>query len=131
MNLYGEPFWISKSDPEIFRFGYGKRTVPKPEKSGQMNPVWIFGNCVNRCSSGSDTGIYLEFDMNPANPDMEPVGFTLRKGPDAYFFEPVYEHEHDGISFQPWEDDTRLPNTAGNWFLTADVTLNSTWNVPM
>ena len=39
-------------------------------------------------------------------------------------------HSHDDISFTAWENTTSLPDSAGNYYLTADVTLDSTWNVP-
>lgn len=36
----------------------------------------------------------------------------------------VAEHMHDGIAFSPTDV---LPNEAGNYYLTADVTITSTW----
>ena len=37
--------------------------------------------------------------------------------------------EGDGaVTFQPWTDATKLPITSGEYYLTKDVTLNSTWN---
>ncbi len=41
------------------------------------------------------------------------------------------QHTHDGITFTPWESATSLPTVAGSYYLTADVTLASTWNVPV
>ena len=29
-----------------------------------------------------------------------------------------------------WEDSTKLPDAAGNWYLNTNVTLSETWNVP-
>jgi len=39
-------------------------------------------------------------------------------------------HVHDDVTFESWSSATSLPDTAGNWYLTEDVTLTSTWNVP-
>ena len=40
------------------------------------------------------------------------------------------QHTHDDITFTPWESATSLPTVAGSYYLTADVTLTSTWEVP-
>ena len=40
------------------------------------------------------------------------------------------KHEHDDLSFRRWTSTTSLPTVAGNYYLGADVTLSSTWNVP-
>ena len=41
------------------------------------------------------------------------------------------EHgEHYGVTFNVWESDNGLPTTAGNYYLTQDVTISRTWNVP-
>ena len=40
------------------------------------------------------------------------------------------EHSHDGIEWQAWTSTTSLPSEAGSYYLTADVTISSTWNVP-
>ena len=42
----------------------------------------------------------------------------------------VEGHYHDGILFKVWNKTASLPTAAGSYYLTADVTLNSTWNVP-
>ncbi len=39
-------------------------------------------------------------------------------------------HTHDDITFEPWESTTSLPTTAGNYYLTDDVTISATWTVP-
>ena len=39
-------------------------------------------------------------------------------------------HEHDGVAFQPWTSTNSLPATAGNYYLTSDVTISATWNIP-
>ena len=38
------------------------------------------------------------------------------------------DHSHDG--YMAWTSETSLPDTADNYYLTADVTISSTWNVP-
>ena len=40
------------------------------------------------------------------------------------------EHVHDGITFTAWESTNSLPTEAGNYYLTADVSLSGTWSVP-
>ena len=43
----------------------------------------------------------------------------------------IEPHTHtDGTTFTPWTDTTKLPDTAGNWYLTGNVTLTGTWSVP-
>ncbi len=37
---------------------------------------------------------------------------------------------HDNIIFTPWSETDSLPDTPGSYFLTEDVTLSETWNVP-
>ena len=39
----------------------------------------------------------------------------------------VWQHEHDFITFQPWNRADSLPTTAGDYYLTQDVTLTDTW----
>lgn len=44
---------------------------------------------------------------------------------------PVEQHKHDdGMVFIEWAQKDSLPNTAGNYYLTENVTLSGTWNVP-
>lgn len=37
-------------------------------------------------------------------------------------------HEHNGITFQAWNDTTALPESAGNYYLESDVTLLGEYN---
>lgn len=39
-------------------------------------------------------------------------------------------HTHDGITFQPWDRNDSLPDTAGKYYLKTDVTISKTWTVP-
>ena len=39
-------------------------------------------------------------------------------------------HEHDDLSFKKWTSTASLPTSAGNYYLSADVTIGSRWNVP-
>lgn len=39
-------------------------------------------------------------------------------------------HVHDGITFTPWSSTNSLPGTAGNYYLSGDVSISSTWSVP-
>ena len=40
------------------------------------------------------------------------------------------KHEHDDVTFTKWEQTSSLPTKAGDYYLGADVTISSTWNVP-
>ena len=41
------------------------------------------------------------------------------------------KHAHDDIDFKIWTSTTSLPTKAGDYYLGADVTISSTWNVPI
>ena len=40
------------------------------------------------------------------------------------------DHTHDGVTFTEWTSADSLPTSAGDYCLTTDVTLSSTWTVP-
>ena len=40
------------------------------------------------------------------------------------------DQNHDGITFRAWPLTNRLPGSAGNYYLTEDVTISSAWNAP-
>ena len=40
------------------------------------------------------------------------------------------KHTHDGIDFTAWDNATGLPDNAGNYYLTQDVTLSEMWQMP-
>lgn len=48
-------------------------------------------------------------------------GFVLRT---------VVLHKHNDITWEAWTETDRLPDTAGNYYLTEDVTLSDNWLVP-
>ena len=48
------------------------------------------------------------------------TGFNTRDG----------EHVHNGITFTEWSSSDSLPDSEGSYYLTQNVTLSSTWNVP-
>lgn len=43
--------------------------------------------------------------------------------------EPGFDRSHV-ITFQPWTSTNSLPSTAGNYYLTDNVTISTTWGVP-
>lgn len=43
---------------------------------------------------------------------------------------PAGEHKHNDVTFTAWTATDRLPTDAGNYYLTENVTLSETWNVP-
>ncbi len=43
---------------------------------------------------------------------------------------PVETHEHNDVTFAAWTKTDSLPDAAGNYYLTEDVTLTDTWEVP-
>ena len=54
---------------------------------------------------------------------------VVKVGTKLYLTDHVHE---DGTAFVPWTDTTKLPDTAGNWYLTGNVELTdySGWKVP-
>ncbi len=42
---------------------------------------------------------------------------------------PVEKHEHNDVTFTAWTATDSLPDTAGNYYLTENVTLNNMWSV--
>ena len=42
----------------------------------------------------------------------------------------VSTHSHDEIGFDAWTSTNSLPTTAGDYYLTNDVTISGTWTVP-
>ena len=108
-------------------------------------PINIEGALTNtvkipiRLSSG--TGVFTSgwsTYMNGVDPadyfysENDAYGVYLLDGEAAILAEapaPV-GHIHDDVTFEAWESTTSLPSEAGNWYLTADVTISSSWNVP-
>ena len=43
---------------------------------------------------------------------------------------PAEKHEHNDVTFTAWDKTDSLPTAAGHYYLTKDVTLVATWNVP-
>ena len=66
---------------------------------------------------------------NPADYFVDEAGndICLYKG-EAYCGIPP--HDHNDKEFDPWSTADSLPASAGNYYLTADVTISSTWTVP-
>ena len=48
----------------------------------------------------------------------------------AYMVKTKIVHNHNDIDFTEWDQSNSLPNTAGSYYLTSDVTISSTWTVP-
>lgn len=40
------------------------------------------------------------------------------------------EHKHNNITFEPWTSADSLPDAAGSYYLTGNVTLSAKWEVP-
>ena len=40
------------------------------------------------------------------------------------------DHEHSTVTWTEWSDNDAMPTSVGNYYLTANVTLSSTWTVP-
>ena len=45
-------------------------------------------------------------------------------------FTKASNHIHDGITFEPWTSTNSMPSTAGNYYLTQDLTIHSEWRAP-
>ncbi len=96
-------------------------------------------------TTGTDVGITLESvsgkftaGWNTAMGNAEPGTYfksdngnygVLLKDNEAQVGEKP--HEHDGLTFTKWTSTNSLPSTAGNYYLASDVTISSTWNVPL
>ncbi len=103
-------------------------------------PINIEGALTNtekiqiRLSSGTGTftkdwSQYMS-GKDPADYFYSEAGYDicLYKG-EAYCGVPP--HNHDGVTFTTaWTSTTSLPESAGSYYLTADVTITSSWNVP-
>ena len=73
-------------------------------------------------TSDPNTTVNINYDNTFTMPDYD-VTVT------ASFRE---RHVHDDIEFEPWKStaDNPLPKDPGAYYLTGDVTLTTTWNVP-
>ncbi|MBE5763170.1 MAG: hypothetical protein E7338_02985 [Clostridiales bacterium] len=86
-----------------------------------------------RLASGTGTftsgwSTYMD-GKNPADYFVDEAGndICLYHG-EAYCGNPP--HEHNSIVFNPWSATDSLPTSAGNYYLTNDVKIDSTWEVP-
>ena len=52
------------------------------------------------------------------------IGFSVMRSDDTAH---AAGHEHDGITFTEWTNSTKLPTTAGNYYLTRDYSLSDYW----
>ena len=59
----------------------------------------------------------------------EPYGFDAIVTEDITL-RAVWVHQHDGITFEYWNADNSLPDDAGSYCLTKDVTLTEGWTWP-
>ena len=64
----------------------------------------------------------LKLDLSKVTFDSETNTFTVGSAATA--------HTHDDITFTAWDSDNSLPTESGSYYLTQDVTLSGTWNVP-
>ena len=55
------------------------------------------------------------------------IATNLKDNADATVLGEGPDHNHEGMT--AWESDNSLPNSAGRYYLTQDVTISSTWNV--
>ncbi|MDY6368158.1 MAG: uL15m family ribosomal protein [Clostridia bacterium] len=106
-------------------------------------PINIEGALTNTKKIGlrlaSGTGVFTNGwsdNMGDANPadyfysENENYSVYLQDGEAVILDESTLEHAHDGIIFEAWNESGSLPSTAGNYYLTADVTLSGYWTVP-
>ncbi len=50
------------------------------------------------------------------------------KNMQAYLLDESVHTDHKDMSFEAWNSDSALPTEAGNYFLTRDVTISSSWS---
>ncbi len=106
---------------------YGNVTVREGgilEATG--NSVAILSKVKNEIAG---TGWWTNDEGETVKENIEPSssGQSLEKYHRVQF--PV-AHEHNDINFKPWTSSDGLPNSADNYYLTDDVTLTDTWEVP-
>ena len=98
--------------------------------------VWVFDELYRYSESTTALQSAL-VNRIPNRP--EPVGFTI-VGPKTtddgkvyYTFDALDYHYHNASGFEAWYEYDKLPDISGagvKFFLTGDVYLTSTWNVP-
>ena len=101
-------------------------TIVSPFEEGALIGV-VFQSGAGTFTSGWST--YME-GKNPADyfvSNNKDYDIILKNGEVAIGVKP---HEHDGVTFEKWTSTNSLPSSAGNYYLAADVTISSTWNVP-
>ena len=67
-----------------------------------------------------------------SNPDLATAVDSISDTKYAYIEAHLNEppHTHDDITFAAWKSQTSLPTEEGSYYLSADVTIDSTWTVP-
>lgn len=86
--------------------------------------TWLFKNC--KFYTDKVPGIYV-----PAGRvDAYETAWKEWKGYIIDAPAPAEPHEHDGVVFTQWTQTDSLPDTDGNYYLTENITLSGTWNVP-
>ena len=106
----------------------------------------IKANAFNECSKltavtmqgeeppviGTDVFYSCGFVRNNVKGILVPKGKvqTYKNAWTAYQRYIAEEHKHNDVTFTEWTATDSLPDTAGNYYLTENVTLSAAWNVP-
>ena len=59
--------------------------------------------------------------------ETEPFDFDTVLDHKLIVLKAVWAHGHDGMIFEPWNSDSSLPDSGGDYYLTRDVALSDTW----
>ena len=96
---------------------------------GEENPWLVKSNGIDKAS-----GEYYEYYPHLKGFNLDSDGGQMDADKIAPADWPAKPHVHkagdEKVYFMPWEKTDQLPDKAGSYYLTGDVTLSSTWNVP-
>ena len=89
------------------------------------------GNADNRCGfvKSGQQGIHVP-DGKAKTYKTADKGWSVWADYIADNDTPAEKHEHNDVTFTAWTATDSLPDTDGNYYLTENVTLSETWDVP-
>ena len=99
---------------------------------GELTEGASVGIKINNVGTGTFTSGWATFmgDADPADYFTSDAGcYVVSQNGEAVITDTL-PHIHDGITFTAWTSTNSLPSTAGNYYLTANVSLSSAWSVP-
>ena len=95
------------------------------DENGVFSYIFIYPDTMSKLDFNNECN---EADTSYTVDDIR--GYVSDYGDDAWLCTPAAAHTHDEITFKPWTSTNSLPAEEGSYYLTADVALEDTWNVP-